>query len=243
MIRIYNFVQRIYRTKTPFLNDYNVCMQFESLGENCELGLLQRHFGAEPLGLLRFSALDISDLIAAVREDFDDVGEPTQTRLCVSPHNGEYYSIDERYKINSHGLIFSSDVVPEAAHATICRRATFLRSKLLRDLADGSKIFVLKTDGDTPPSRIADLFEALRRHGPVTLLCVRPSADATMQGRVSWLAEGLMVGYLDRVCSIDGDWNISHAMWIKLLRQALKVAKSRQPVISKPAPRPAGSTS
>jgi hypothetical protein len=210
-------------------------MRFENLGENCEFGLLQRHFGAEPLGLLRFSAVDISDLIAAVREGFAGVGDPAQTRLCTSPHNGEYYSIDERYQINSHGLIFSADVSPEAAHATICRRATFLRTKLLRDLAEGSKIFIFKTGDDTLQSLVTDLVEALRRHGPVTLLWVRPSLDATKRGSVSWLAEGLMGGYLDRVCNIDGDWNISHAMWMKLLRQALKLSKRGVPGASKPA--------
>jgi hypothetical protein len=212
------------------MTDYKVCLAFENLGENCEVGLLQRHFGAEPLGLLRFSALDISDLIAAVRENFAGVGDPAQTQLHASPHNGEYYSIDDRYKINSHGLIFSADVVPRAAHAAICRRATFLRRKLLEDLEDGLKIFIFKTGDQTPAALVLDLLAALRRHGPVTLLWVRPSLDAALQGRVSWLAEGLMGGYLDRVCHIDGDWNISHALWMKLLRQALKLAKGRRSV-------------
>jgi hypothetical protein len=212
-------------------------MAFENLGENCEVGLLQRHFGAEPLGLLRFSALDIADLIAAVREDFAGVGDAAQTRLCTSPHNGEYYSLDEKFRINSHGLIFSADVAPEAAHATICRRATFLRTKLLQDLRDGSKIFIFKTADPTPEALVVELFAALRRHGPVTLLWVRPSSDAAVQGRVAWLAEGLMGGYLDRVCNIDGDWNISHAMWMTLLRQALKLAQAGRAAGSTSAPR------
>lgn len=28
--------------------------RFESLGDNCEFGLVQRHFGAEPVGVFRF---------------------------------------------------------------------------------------------------------------------------------------------------------------------------------------------
>jgi hypothetical protein len=225
------------------VTDYKVAMAFESLGENCEVGLVQRHFGAEPLGLLRFSALDIADLVAAVQEDFAGVGDPAQTRLCASPHNGEYYSLDEKFRINSHGLIFSADVAPKAAHATICRRATFLRIKLLQDLRDGSKIFIFKTTDATPEALVVELFAALRRHGPVTLLWVRPSTDATEHGRVSWLADGLMGGYLDRVCNIDGDWNISYAMWIKLLRRALKLANDRPSVGSKSASRPTAPTS
>jgi hypothetical protein len=52
-----------------------------------------------------------------------------------------------------------------------------------------------------------------------------------------------MGGYLDRVCDIDGDWNISHAMWMTLLRQALKLAKAGHPAGSTSAPRPTSQTS
>ena len=97
----------------------------------------------------------------------------------------------------------------------------------MQDLKEGSKIFAFKAGEETALSLIFDLSNALRRHGPVTLLCVRPTSDPTLYGKVCWLAEGLIGGYLDRVCAVDGDWNISHAVWIRLLRRAVKLSKRR----------------
>ncbi len=34
----------------------DLMLQFESLGQNCEFGLVQRRAGADPLGLLRFDS-------------------------------------------------------------------------------------------------------------------------------------------------------------------------------------------
>jgi len=39
----------------PVLDDRDLVLQFESIGDNCELGLVQRRAGSEPLGLLRFA--------------------------------------------------------------------------------------------------------------------------------------------------------------------------------------------
>ena len=44
---------------TPTLNDRDLVFAFESIGDNCELGMLQRHVGIEPLGLLRFAGAQV----------------------------------------------------------------------------------------------------------------------------------------------------------------------------------------
>ena len=36
-------------------SDHDLVLDFESVGDNCELGIFQRRVGAEPLGLLRFA--------------------------------------------------------------------------------------------------------------------------------------------------------------------------------------------
>jgi hypothetical protein len=37
------------------LADRDLVLQFESLGDSCELGLVQRMVGVEPLGMFRFA--------------------------------------------------------------------------------------------------------------------------------------------------------------------------------------------
>ena len=51
-------------------------LQFESMGHNCEFGLVQRHFGAEPLGLLRWNAISVEDVILGIEQQFEGVGNP-----------------------------------------------------------------------------------------------------------------------------------------------------------------------
>ena len=40
----------------PPLNE--LLLQFEPIGDNCEFGLMQQYFGAEPLSLLRFAGFE-----------------------------------------------------------------------------------------------------------------------------------------------------------------------------------------
>jgi len=54
----------------------HLLMRFEALGENCELGFVQRHFGAEPLGLLRWAGISNASLVTALDTAFAGVGDP-----------------------------------------------------------------------------------------------------------------------------------------------------------------------
>ena len=49
-------------------------LAFESLGDNCEFGLVQRDGGAEPLGLLRFAGMSLGNLVAALEAKLDGLG-------------------------------------------------------------------------------------------------------------------------------------------------------------------------
>jgi tetratricopeptide (TPR) repeat protein len=48
----------------------DILLKFESLGENCEFGLVQRHYGAEPLGLLRWMGAEPDQLCLALEAGF-----------------------------------------------------------------------------------------------------------------------------------------------------------------------------
>jgi len=42
-------------------DDIDLVQRFESLGDNCEFGMVQRYAGAEPLSLFRFIVLPIDN--------------------------------------------------------------------------------------------------------------------------------------------------------------------------------------
>jgi len=53
------------------LDPAELMLQFENIGDNCEFGLVQRHFNADPVGLLRFAGLgDPRRLIRFLDDDF-----------------------------------------------------------------------------------------------------------------------------------------------------------------------------
>jgi hypothetical protein len=213
----------IWRRTNPFLTDYKVCMAFESLGENCEFGFVQSHFGAEPLGLLRFSGVTVDQLIDALDHDFEGVGEPDQTEVHLNPEGGEYLSIDTRYRFSSHSMVLANAATEAEAAVLIQRRGKFLKRKMLEDLRSPLKIYVFQSPHEIAATQMLSLLSALRRHGPARLLFVRPDPDPALQGTATQLEEGLMLGYTDRPGNADGVWAPSHALWIRLLRHALKL--------------------
>ena len=52
----------------------DLMLSFESLGERCDFGAVQRKFGAEPLGLLRFAYSKYDALIAALEDRLAAIG-------------------------------------------------------------------------------------------------------------------------------------------------------------------------
>src|SRR4051794_33399291 len=53
----------------------NLAARCESIGRNCEFGLVQRSFGLEPIGLLRWAASPLAALTQAFQGQFAGLGK------------------------------------------------------------------------------------------------------------------------------------------------------------------------
>jgi hypothetical protein len=73
--------------------------RFESLGDDCELGNEQRHFGSNKLGLFRFAATDIDGLIAAFDHGLDRL--ISDDTIEIVREHGEYRTRVAPYGTNS----------------------------------------------------------------------------------------------------------------------------------------------
>src|ERR1700761_7486556 len=93
------------------LSDHDLAVQFESLGDNCELGLVQRRVGAEPLGLLRFSGTPLRSLLRAMAARFAQIGDPAYVRL--EPEHGEYMVKLTKYDFTYHADAKVGEVDPD----------------------------------------------------------------------------------------------------------------------------------
>jgi hypothetical protein len=172
-------------------------LAFESLGERCDFGAVQRHFGVEPLGLLRFAWTRFDSLIAALNDRFDAVGTVDDTGF-------ELYGDETILRMKKHDLIFHTFVhrvaeeAPEKQEAFFQqqrRRLLFLKDKLIADLEEPQKICVYATNDWASDDHAARLFAALRAYGPNSLLFVRPARDNRPSGTVEVLEDGLYAGY------------------------------------------------
>jgi tetratricopeptide (TPR) repeat protein len=205
--------------------------RFESLGGHglgCEFGLLQRHYGAEPLGLLRWTEIEPHALRAALARGLEGVGAPENTVVTTPQHGDhlEYTASDRRFGMAMHTFVRADQVPEDQMFTQICRRLHYLKTKLLDDLRQGDKIFVYKNAyADLTDAEITALHTAFRQLGPSTLLCVRREDKARPFPFVEAPAPGLMIAYIDAFAvSPDGEArSLPVASWTALLTRAYQM--------------------
>jgi hypothetical protein len=198
---------------------------FESLGDNCEFGLMQRRCGAEPMGLLRFAKIALPDLLRGLETRFDQLGDPK--KVVVQPPRGrrrEYTIRDKAYGIVYHTWQREGMVEPHALLTEQISRLQFLRRKLIEDLTEARKVFIWRHTDDTSEAQVRALHAALRRFGPNTLLWVTEAGLAGTPGAVEQIAPGLFQGITDRLAPYRDANEYTLDLWLLL---CVKVDKMR----------------
>ncbi|UDF31492.1 UNVERIFIED_ORG: hypothetical protein LHK14_09250 [Roseateles sp. XES5] len=197
---------------------------FEGLGSDCEFGLAQRRFGAEPLSLLRFNAVTFGGLMTGLAMRFEGMGLQENTEM-ITLANGEYFVRDRRWGLGMHTFKFVGQIDGDLLFRKFCERVVFLRDKLLSDLGEGRKVFVFFAPG-LALSDVKMLHAALREVGPVKLLHVTTADAALAQGLaaegggIDVVAPDLYIGYLSRTGrTATGAWDIAFDDWLTVCRK------------------------
>jgi tetratricopeptide (TPR) repeat protein len=203
----------------------DIVMQFASLGgsgHGCEFGLFQRSFGAEPLGLLRWSDLGYELLAGALEARFGGVGDPENTEIFI-PGEDEYWTKDKRYWMVMRTFVKTDEMPIEKMEFHACRRLRYLRDELIDDLENNAKIFVFKNMfRNLTDAEIARLHAAVRSYGDSTLLYVRYEDDAHPNGTVVVDRPGLLIGYIDHFAFSpeDKQLNFPTESWFAICERA-----------------------
>jgi hypothetical protein len=181
----------------PISGEAALLSGFESLGEDCEFGLVQRRYLVEPpLSLFRWAGTPVERLIQGLDNGFSGLAEPENTDLVW---NGTEYFLRTPFVTMHTQCLVEQDAagIEEVLH---CGRATLrvLRRKLLKDIAAANRIFVFKSlDPAFSKNQMHQLHTAMRRIGPVCLLCVKVARPGQPIGHAERLADGLYSGYVD----------------------------------------------
>ncbi len=177
-----------------------VLMDCESLGYNCELGMVQRQHGAEPLGLLRFGYSPLDSVVRGLDDGFTGFDAPERIEVALDPVSREYVVRDHSYGFEWHSWVHEGQADPAALGRQWRGRLPFLARKLLEVIEEDAKLLVVTDEaGPTDPARIARLQAALGRHGAPTLLWLGVADAAHPAGTVQWAGKRLIRGWLSRL--------------------------------------------
>ena len=244
--------------------------QFESVGDNCNFGLVQRKAGVEVLQLLRFGNAPVQALLRAFADDFAALSTGGAD-LSVSqgePPLREFYVNAPRYGIRWHTLRYPNSSTAEAIFEEHAIRLRYLRQKFYQGLRSQRKIYVIaratpdmvtflaprvadvSSHNDrlgyfiqSEPLRaaeVAPVLQYLNGFGRNTLLYIVPSCPGKPAGTVELLSPGLMRGYLDHLAVSDDTAIRDHAGWLRVLGNAWRLDRGPY-ASSRPNPAHAGS--
>jgi hypothetical protein len=197
----------------------NLVMRYESLGENCEFGLVQRHFEAEPLGLLRWTYCVVDTVIKLLEGRLSGFGELENLTLSRTSWK-EYMIKEEKYGIAFH-TFSTKDIADEAAFLRRqSSRLSWLAEKLLRDLTESNKQFILKLYHRTSELQIHRVLSLLQQYSAHNkLLCISASPNLSEAGTVVNVGNGLAYGKLSRR-NPGTKWDIPYDEWRSILETA-----------------------
>ena len=211
---------------------------FESLGEDCEFGFVQRYFGIEPIGIFRFGGVqNLCSLVRLLDSDLAGMGSPgsltANERVAYIYRDPEppiaipeFFMTDQRLQFSYHTWKGPKDATKEEALKENEQKLSYLRRKFLEDLEDGQKIWVYKDTRREDLNEIHAIYVLLNRHGPNKLFWITRTSKGRPSGSVEWFGPRLLRGYSDQPHA-DAQRFIP-AVWLDLCRNAHRAFAERQ---------------
>jgi tetratricopeptide (TPR) repeat protein len=210
-------------------------LNFESIGGNCEFGLVQRHFGAEPISLLRWTEVPATALTRMLHTRFEALGDADQSEILLVQWK-EYFIIDKKFGLSFHTWVNEHEAHPDEIFKRQAKRIRRLRDALIELLKETGKIFVYKPTKYISIELIYEIFKEFRGCGPNTLLLVQQSDQFNPAGTVREEADGLLLGYVSRLSptliNSQAVWDIPYEEWRNLCKSALNIYSGTSSIVA-----------
>ncbi|MBV9840478.1 MAG: hypothetical protein JOY99_02900 [Sphingomonadaceae bacterium] len=197
---------------------------FESIGDSCEFGALQKLNGVDQMALFKWTEVPLACLAELIDADLAgvDAAENFDVRLEERRDAPFEYMIDHRLlQSPMHTFVKEGRFTAEEVKERERRRLAILRRKFLEDAAAARRIYVYRSLAPRDVGDVANVLRALRRLGPNRLLFVRPPDAEIAAAEVRIEAPGFAIGALDDLAIYEASTAIRSTMWPHLLRRAL----------------------
>jgi capsular polysaccharide biosynthesis protein len=198
--------------------DVHLLRHFESLGNNCEFGLVQGSLGINQLGLFRFNSAGMESLLKALDTGFAGLDQADRVQIEIACNNELLVRV-LGYEFRYHTFYWQGDVDLEALRVQQAKVVKFLARKMDEDLRSADKIFVRKGADSQTREDIEALCRVLDSYGPVTLLWVVAADEEHPAGSVEAVRPRLLKGYIDRFAFFEDAGGFSFA-WFEICRNA-----------------------
>jgi len=200
-----------------------VMSRFQSLGDNCEFGLVQRRWGVEQLGLFRFAGAFAPLIAGAIEDDFAELMDEANLNCYLSDQTREYIVHAPIYNIQFHTWIYGDAKPIELVGPEQKQKLRFLARNLREEMEEAGKIFVFRTRQPHERANVERLLRALRARGPNRLLWVEEAGPARAAGSVEDVGGGLLRGYMQRLAPYDDAFQAFDVGWLRLCERVLAI--------------------
>ncbi len=176
----------------------SLAAQFESLGNTCELGILQLTLlGHEQASLLRTSGIPQRELVEGLAEDFALLGRIDTIDWIFRPEpDATWRLISGIYALSNPTPYLRTAPVPPEATRRAARAMAWLAGKFIADQHEGKKIYVIRLPViEAVEESALAVLAMLRRRSNAPLLWL-VADGSTPRGSVDRLRSGLLRGQL-----------------------------------------------
>ncbi len=200
---------------------------FESLGENCDFGVVQRAVGLEPFGLFRFAACDAACLAALLRARFHPLGEPEDLWLDEVGPRRQFWVKSRHFSYEWHTERYSGHDNAEVTRLGEIEKMRYLKAHLIKDLSRAKKIFVFRGKSDL--STIRSVAEQLQTYGPNCLLWVNLADSTHAPGSVERDSAQLLLGFVSHFGIYGDDPSLPVEEWVAVCANAYRLWRHEDP--------------
>jgi hypothetical protein len=201
---------------------------FESIGENCEFGFVQRALGHEVSSFLRWTFLDsTAATIAGISTSFAEVFkyenlEPAAEGTMVRDRaHGIAFHTSMHAKNTETGWDFlASDEERRVIHAEELRKIDYLRDKFDRTVTGTGRIYVAKRCSGLSVDDARAISEVIGKRGGNALLYVTTTDGSEQPGTVRLVHDRMAHGIVERFAPHTKANDISLSSWEAVLRNA-----------------------